>query len=165
MRAGLLAALLTAGTAAAAQEVPFSSAATASCVAAQTAPEGKRGCLGLSAQQCMAAPGGSTTIGMIGCLDAERAYWDGRLNHAYQAVRAEVQASDAQLDAMGSGAPRMAVALRDMQRAWIAYRDAVCHFERSQWGGGSGGGPAAVSCLMRLTGQQAIYLESAWFGG
>jgi uncharacterized protein YecT (DUF1311 family) len=46
-----------------------------------------------------------------------------------------------------------------MQRAWIGYRDAACDYERAQWGGGSGGGPATAGCLMRLTGEQALALE------
>lgn len=165
MRWALLAALALASSAASAQEVQFSAAISESCVAAQSTPDGKRACLGQSAQRCMeVSPEGYTTIGMMNCMDAERDYWDARLNRAYQSVRARAQASDAELDALGSAAPRTAVALRDMQRAWISYRDATCEFEQSQWGGGSGGGPAILSCLMRLTGEQALYLENAWLG-
>lgn len=164
MRPVLLAASLLASSAAA-QEVRFSPAATDACVAQAVTLEGKRGCLGVSAQQCMGAgSGGSTTIGMMDCLDQEREYWDARLNAAYKAVRAKARASDAELDNWGSSAPRTAPALKQMQRAWITYRDTTCEFERAQWGGGSGGGPAVLSCLMRLTGEQALYLEDAWFG-
>ena len=46
-----------------------------------------------------------------------------------------------------------------MQRAWIAYRDAACAYEASQWGGGTGAGPAATGCMMTLTGRQALALE------
>ena len=52
-----------------------------------------------------------------------------------------------------------AVALRAMQRAWIGFRDATCDYERSLWGGGTGGGPATAACLMRMTGEQTLYLE------
>ena len=51
-----------------------------------------------------------------------------------------------------------------MQRAWIGWRDATCDYERAQWGGGTGGGPATVACLMRLTGEQALYLETVRMG-
>ena len=44
-------------------------------------------------------------------------------------------------------------------KRWIGYRDATCDYERSQWGGGTGGGPATLGCLMRLTGEQTLYLE------
>jgi uncharacterized protein YecT (DUF1311 family) len=47
-----------------------------------------------------------------------------------------------------------------MQRAWIGYRDAACAYEESQWGGGTGGGPASVDCAMRLTARQALALEA-----
>ena len=164
MRPVLLAAAILAGPAAA-QEVRFSPAATDACVAQAAAPEAKRSCLGLSAQQCMGeTSGGSTTIGMMDCLDQERDYWDARLNAAYKILRAKAKASDADLAEWGSSAPGTEPALKQMQRAWITYRDTTCEFERAQWGGGSGGGPAVLSCLMRLTGEQALYLESAWLG-
>jgi uncharacterized protein YecT (DUF1311 family) len=56
---------------------------------------------------------------------------------------------DAGAKADGLTVPPVAEALRDMQRAWIAYRDASCDYERAQWGGGTGGGPATAGCLMR----------------
>ena len=49
--------------------------------------------------------------------------------------------------------------LRGMQRAWIAYRDAKCEFVRAQWSGGTGQGPAMLSCLMQETGRQALWLQ------
>ena len=58
--------------------------------------------------------------------------------------------------------PKQAEALRDMQRAWITFRDAACDYERSQWGGGTGGGPATLACLMRMTGEQALLLGAAY---
>lgn len=165
MRRALLPLLLLAAPALSAQDLRFSPAATEVCVARQEGPEGKRSCLGLSARLCMeATAGGSTTVGMSGCLDRERTYWDQRLNAAYETIQAKAKALDSEMADLGSAAPETAPALRDMQRAWIAYRDATCGFEYSQWGGGTGGGPAGVSCALRLTGAQALYLESAWFG-
>lgn len=49
--------------------------------------------------------------------------------------------------------------LRQMQRDWIAYRDAACAWDYVQWGGGSGAGPAEAECLMRLTASQVLFLE------
>ncbi|WP_027258406.1 lysozyme inhibitor LprI family protein [Leisingera aquimarina] len=165
MKTGLLLALLMAGTSVMAQEVHFSSGATAACVAGAANQDARRGCLGTSAQHCMGeTPDGSTTVGMMGCLDGERSYWDQRLNRAYKSMRTKAEALDAEMEELGSAVPKTAPALRGMQRAWIIYRDATCDFERSQWGGGTGGGPAVLSCLMRLTGEQALYLEDAWFG-
>jgi len=56
-------------------------------------------------------------------------------------------------------APAQAEALRDMQRAWIAFRDATCTYEASQWSGGTGQGPAYEGCVMRMTAEQTLYLE------
>ena len=52
------------GSAALAQETPFSPQATEACLAAATEEAAKAACLGLSANACMAAqPGGPSTAG------------------------------------------------------------------------------------------------------
>ena len=57
-------------------------------------------------------------------------------------------------DKMNADDPRIvekiADSLRDMQRAWITFRDAKCDWETVQWGGGTGAGPARLSCLMHI---------------
>lgn len=144
-----------------AQEMVFSAAATESCLAALDETGDPKSCIGSSANACMeATPGGWSTVGMGGCLEQERLYWDARLNAAYKAVRAGAKSVDAEMREIGANAPSQAEALLAMQRAWIAYRDATCDYERSLWGGGTGGGPATVSCHMYLTGEQALYLEA-----
>lgn len=166
MKRILTVAVLLVSTAATAQDLRYSDQASQSCVDQAGTPEAKRSCIGSSASACMdATADGSTTIGMMQCLDEEHAYWDARLNQVYKNVRADAKADDAEMAEIGSSAPKMAPALRDMQRAWIAYRDATCDFELSQWGGGSGGGPAILSCMLQMTGEQAIYLENAGLGG
>ena len=106
-------------------------------------------CIGVGANLCMIDnPGGSSTIGMGSCLDQERAWWDTRLNDVYGSLqdqftdRADVQEN-----------------LREMQRAWITYRDARCDFEFIQWNGGTGQGPALLACLMMATAEQTLVLE------
>ncbi|MCP3972180.1 MAG: DUF1311 domain-containing protein [Rhodobacteraceae bacterium] len=155
-----LAAALLAGPAAA-QDISFGMSGTLSCLdRADWVYAEMEACIGTSAGACMeATPMGGSTIGMSECLDRELDYWDERLNAGYRVLRDKERRDDAEW----SGSPGVvskADALRDMQRAWIAFRDATCDYERSQWGGGTGGGPATVGCLMRLTGEQAIYLES-----
>ncbi len=148
-----------------AQDLQYSPQATANCLAKAGSSnlQRQRACVAASANACMAATmDGSTTYGMGYCLDQERAYWDARLNADYKAIRAKARAGDDEMKQIGSAAPSTANALRDMQRAWIVWRDATCDFERSQWGGGTGGGPATLACLLRLTGEQALYLEQAW---
>jgi len=117
-------------------------------------------CVGASAYACMQnTPGGDSTAGMSGCLGAEADYWDARLNMSYQRAMARARSYDA--DMGGSSAPSVAGAMQEMQRAWIGFRDGLCDFERSTWGGGSGGGPATAECLMRATAKQTLYLENA----
>lgn len=159
-RAGVAAGLALVAGAGGAQEIPFAPEATTACLAAAGDAGAREGCIGRAAEGCMATPDGSTTVGMGFCLDAERGFWDGRLNAAYGGLMALEKATEAELGALGSAAPSPAAALREMQRAWIGYRDAACAYEASQWGGGSGAGPAAVACAMELTGRQALALEA-----
>lgn len=108
-----------------------------------------------------ATEGGYSTPVMAGCLDAEREYWDAQLNAAYGDLRARAQQFDADppIDGMPPR-PSSMDALRDMQRAWIAYRDASCRYEELQWWGGTGASGANIGCQMRLTGEQALTLRS-----
>lgn len=148
-----------------ADDVVFSPVATESCLAAMSDSQDPQSCIGASANACMeATDGGWSTYGMGQCLDQELQYWDARLNTAYKSVRAKARAIDAEMAELGSAAAKQADALLAMQRAWIGFRDASCDYERSLWGGGSGGGPATVSCHMSLTAQQALYLEASGLG-
>ena len=141
---------------ASAEDLRFSPEATETCLGRVPSREG---CIGYAADECTGSPGGSTTVGMGYCYGQEFEYWDARLNAAYAALMAIERAQDAEIKELGSAAPSTAEALRAMQRAWIAYRDAACDYERSQWGGGTGGGPASAACMMGLTGSQALALE------
>lgn len=138
-----------------AQDPVFSAKATEECLARGTHLET---CIGASANACMdSVPGGSSTVGMSWCLSEELAYWDTRLNVAYQSQMAIKKKDDKENGAYG---PSQADALRDMQRAWIPYRDARCEYVRSQWGGGTGGTPAALECHLTETAVQAVFLET-----
>jgi len=109
---------------------------------------------------CIETPDGYTTVGMSFCADQETRYWDARLNAAYRELMAFETGIDAEMAELGAAAPSLSEALREMQRAWITYRDATCRYEASQFGGGTGAGPAATQCAMRLTGEQALELET-----
>lgn len=142
-----------------AQELVFDMAPVDACLQAGGGAE----CAGLAAELCMqASPSGMTTVGMGGCLDYERAQWDGWLNSVYQTLYATLAAED--VDAP-SFVPKQAEALREMQRAWIGFRDAKCDYEATQWGGGTGAGPATVSCHLDETARQMLYLQSGGLGG
>jgi uncharacterized protein YecT (DUF1311 family) len=139
---------------------PFSPEPTESCLAAAADPIGQEACIGKAAMACIDGPNGSTNVGVGFCFGAEHDFWDARLNAAYAALVALEEANTNELTELGSAAPSTADALRAMERAWIAYRDAACEYEVSTWGGGSGGGPAGAQCMMTLTGRQALALET-----
>lgn len=161
-------AVLILGATSAQADPTFSAVSTETCVteartgSAAAATHAVLECVGRSAQECMASPGGDTTIGMMDCLEAERMYWDARLNAAYAERVATAKEQDAELRVLGSAADPIEGHLRAMQRAWIAFRDASCQYERAQWMGGTGGGPASVACHMNETARQALKLEGWW---
>ena len=153
-----LLALLSLAAPAAAQGVAFDPRVAETCLAAtDRSPD----CSGKAADACMeATPGGFSTVVMAGCYAAEADYWDGRLNAAYQDLGQAHRATDARASGRTPAAPPLAPALRDMQRAWIAYRDAACAYERARWGLGTGREPAGTACAMHLTARQALSLEA-----
>ena len=156
----ILALLLTlASPMAVAQELPYSPEATEACLAKAILPSEDEACIGTSAQLCIDTPDGYTTAGMGFCLGYERDYWDARLNAAYGRLMELEKSVDDEMEKLGSAVPSSTEALRNMQRAWITFRDSACAYERVQWGGGTGGGPAVANCQMVMTGQQALRLE------
>ena len=155
---GVIAALLACPVLA--QELPYSDVQTLQCLQYAANPDAQTACIGLSSSACMNTELGGTTVGMGGCLDAEWQLWDRMLNQNYQLRMAEAKQIDAEMRDIGATVPSQASALRAMQRAWITFRDASCDYERSKWGGGTGGGPATVACWLELTGQQALALAA-----
>lgn len=139
--------------AAQAQDFRFDMGATERCLGTTETMSEQLACAGKSAQSCMETnDDGYTTLGMDVCSYAEFEYWDARLNVAYRAAMDDAETLD-EMEVPMKGA------LRDMQRAWMEFRDRRCDFERTKWGGGSGGGPAAVACWMHETARQTLVLE------
>ena len=109
-------------------------------------------CIGLVSQPCLEIPGNQTTVGMTDCVMRETTAWDGILNDDYQQL-------------MRSLDPEQKKALRDAQRAWIAYRDKTCgfYFELIR---GSIAQNLSAGCLAEETAGRVadlkIYLE--WIG-
>jgi uncharacterized protein YecT (DUF1311 family) len=136
-----------------AQQIEFDISPTADC----TAGDGGMACVGLAANSCMeSSPGGYSTNGMSICTELELDWWDERLNRNYQLMRERARAFDADT---ADYAPPQEEALKEMQRAWIPFRDAKCEFVATEWGAGTGAGPATIWCLMDETARQALYLE------
>ncbi|MBU3030710.1 DUF1311 domain-containing protein [Paracoccus sp. XHP0099] len=165
MRALAAVLALLMATAAAAQDAQpewpdFDGGLVDACLAEQAGEDARpESCIGVAADPCINTPGTYSTAGTTYCLGQELDHWDGLLNGAYQAVMTEAEATDAEMAELGSAAPAQAPLLREMQRSWVAYRDAACDYERSRWGGGSGGGPASVQCALTLTARQYLWLR------
>lgn len=87
-----------------------------------------------------------TTAAMIGCIAADHARQDRRLNIAYRAAQAALPAS-------------RRAALTGAQRAWLAFRDAECRFVADPRGG-SRARVAGNDCMRRLTAERADALEA-----
>ena len=131
------------------------------CLADKSGWLERAACIGVPSAACMDTPAGSSTVGMVGCLDVERNQWDARLNAAYEGAMLRAEAADAaDREAKTPGVPARAATLRDMQRRWLDYRDAACANAGAWWHGGTGQGPATVQCLMDQTGRQALLLDA-----
>ncbi len=126
---------------------------TLDCLEQQGHDGDRRQCIGVAAGVCMEA--NMSTPAMSYCLEQELNWWDAALNDTYKQARVAAKQADTE-----NAAPNNVQdsSLRDMQRAWIAYRDARCEWEASLWGGGTGAGPAFVGCLMTMTGEQEILI-------
>lgn len=95
---------------------------------------------------------------MNACFSEELEFWDNRLNIAYKSLLSRLD--DQQTDILNNGASQTE-ALKEMQRAWIEFRDKTCSYEFISWGPGTtGGGQALSGCMMRNTGEQALRLEA-----
>ncbi|MBK4215841.1 DUF1311 domain-containing protein [Paracoccus caeni] len=143
------------------ENLQFDAAVLETCLdkAGQDEKPDRESCIGLASDQCMESDIGQTTMGMSLCLDREREVWDAKLNESYQTLMAYAVSNDVDMEELGSAAEKQVPFLQKMQRNWISYRDAACQFERSQWGGGTGGGPSEMHCLMVLTARQYLWLQ------
>lgn len=124
------------------------------CIAQAGGAEAAMSCVGTTRDACAAKL--KTTYKDVGevhgempCLGAERDYWEGRLTDRYDRLMAIEE---------GRAAER-AEALRQAERAWIAFRDALCSYDRITNGHGTGGETAEPICLVRETARQSLILD------
>ena len=106
-----------------AQDFSYDPAVLTACLSAQK--DQPDSCIGKASGLCMEGEGGSSTVGMVSCLGAEADQWDEHLNAAYETVLAESERTDAEMKQLGSAADPEVPALHEMQRSWIAFRDAA----------------------------------------
>jgi len=101
-------------------------------------------CIGALSGPCLDDDKTKSTADQNACIDRELAVWDNILNESYRRLRAKLDA-----DQQGK--------LRDMQRAWIASRDATCHFYWDYYQG-TMASPMSTSCVNRETARRALFL-------
>jgi uncharacterized protein YecT (DUF1311 family) len=108
--------------------------------------EAEHQCLfNLVAEPCQNTPEGQSNLGMADCFRLEAAIWDDLLNDNFRRLRELLD-------------ERQAAKARDMQRAWIAARDATCAFFDARIHG-SVAIPMAAACLARETARRALQLR------
>ncbi|MBU2993827.1 lysozyme inhibitor LprI family protein [Octadecabacter sp. 1_MG-2023] len=119
----------------------------------------RESCIGRASNDCMTTEAGQSTLGQGYCMSQEWQQWDQRLNTVYQRLLVQQVELAEDNAAFNPQIPDAVELLRDMQRKWVAFRDAACDWEYVQWGGGTGAGPASAECMMRLTAHQTLFLE------
>lgn len=93
--------------------------------------------------QCMDKA--SSTVAMSSCIQAETQLQDQRLNRVYKQLATKLDAGPQK-------------GLRDVQRQWIAYRDANCKFH-VQASGGTMAQLEGGMCVLDMTRERAAELE------
>lgn len=108
--------------------------------------EAERRCIfAIVADPCANMPANQNTAGTTDCYDRERKIWDAMLNENFRALSADLD-------------EKQKVKLRDMQRAWIAYRDTTCGFYHDKIQG-TMATPMAAACVARETARRALLLK------
>lgn len=133
-----------------AQETPFvDEAKIEACFERTPANVNYPSCAFDEANECQGRPGGSTTLGMVECMNAEMAVWDKLLNREYGVVRQIYAGRDQSVSGTEwDGAEEALVAA---QRAWIAFRDADCKRAYLSHQGGSMRSISHASCMLEKT--------------
>ena len=111
----------------------------------QNVDEGERRCIFAIVYDPCTKRKAQAAHGAAECFRAEQAIWDDLLNENFQKLR----------DGLDDD---QKAKLRDMQRAWIAYRDATCQFyyDKIQ---GSMATTMVAACLARETARRALLLR------
>ena len=108
-------------------------------------------CRGRVFEACVDQPGGETTAAQLACLRRELSIWTGQLETAEAAMAAALE------DAYTPSRPD---AFDQAQNAWRDYRRAECRQQSLLFEGGRFEQVLVVDCVMRLTSQRAVELQS-----
>lgn len=135
-----------------AQDLRFDTGLVQACFRDAPGPDAE--CIGAASSECQArTDGGYSTAGMANCTAQETAAWDALLNQEYRALRADLDRRDD-----GVGMDR-SDALRDAQRAWIAYRDAECTLQWARYQEGTIRTLIAGGCHLDFTAGRTLELR------
>ncbi|HEX2843245.1 lysozyme inhibitor LprI family protein [Hyphomicrobium sp.] len=121
-------------------------------------------CLSLSASALADDPidctDPSTTYEMNFCSDKSFNEADAKLNATYKKVLAHIAASDLEPPYDPASWEK---AMRESQRAWVAFRDADCKGAvPMEWSGGTGTGSAVAGCMTEKTNARIKELEERY---
>lgn len=105
-------------------------------------------CIGIVADPCPNAPG-ANTFTIVACHMREQKIWDGYLNEWYG--EAEKRLADE---------PVALTALKDAERAWIAFRDAKCGYWEKRYAGGTFASVVTGDCMRVETGRRALEMRA-----
>ena len=126
---------------------------------AQSKPKfASENCIGIVSDACLETDTGGT-IGMMACYGRESEVWDARLNASY---RVQTDASSKKVDDLTKARDEAEVKhLREVQTAWIPWRDATCEVVYANGAPlyGEDAKVEGVYCNMVLTARQALSLE------
>lgn len=115
-------------------------------------------CVGVAAEMCTQSNGGGPNMVVAACHEAEAAEWDRALNEAYQDLLRLAREREA-MD-LGYAHDNLGIALKEVQLAWIGYRDATCANALTLAAPfGSAAGPAYQACISRQTARQYFELR------
>jgi uncharacterized protein YecT (DUF1311 family) len=103
---------------------------------------------GIVADPCPNAPG-ANTFTIVACHMREQKIWDGYLNQWYG--EAEKRLADE---------PAALTALKEAQRAWIAFRDAKCDYWEKRYAGGTFASVVTGDCMRVETGRRALEMRA-----
>jgi len=156
----LVAALMVCGASVAAQDIPFSTDATQSCIN-QTQGD-KRDCIGLSADVCLATDFGMSTYGMMACVGQELEFWEQKLSEYYQSGLMRSAEWDAELAQMEMTPVQQAQTLTNAMDHFIQFRENTCAYQANVYAGGTIMGPITVNCYLNMTADFALTLVGTW---
>lgn len=99
----------------------------------------------------------STTVEMNFCADKDYQASDKALNAAYASAIAYIRTQNGETP---YDAASFEEAMRNAQRAWVAYRDSDCRdLVAQEWSGGTGAASAILGCMTQKTIQRTKELK------